>query len=70
MKHLKKFNENLLDSNTVYVVTDTEAGWDCVVGVYSKLEFAVAECGGEYIPDKAYYSYEFDTRIIHEQEVI
>ena len=28
----------------VYVVTDPELGWDCVIGVYDSLEEAIKAC--------------------------
>ncbi len=41
---------------TVYVVTNTELDWDCVVGVYKKIEDArriAVELGGD--PEADYF---------------
>lgn len=46
----------------VYVVTSTELGWDCVVGVYLSLELAKHENKGE--------NYIFTEKIINEKEYI
>lgn len=57
----------------VYVVTDVELGWDCVVGVYSTLELAEAACRPdpeEYAEDPEWWDSLlnsdglFDTRVI------
>ena len=57
----------------VYVITDNDAGWDCVVGVYERLEDAVALCNErvenkqEYDPQKSVYNYDFGMLIIHDK---
>lgn len=65
-------------TQSVYVVTDTELGWNCVVGVYLTKEEAVAECGPspeEYEVDKEWYDSQlnedgmWDSRIIHEKRL-
>lgn len=59
-------------SKTVYVVTSTDLGWDCVVGVYPTYELAEAACKPEpdeaqWFKDKGYLDADgmFDTHIIH-----
>lgn len=46
----------------VYVVTNVDSGWDCVVGVYLSLELAKDENKGE--------NYIFTEKIINEKEYI
>ncbi len=31
-------------NNEIFVVIDPELGWDCIVGVYTELEFAIKCC--------------------------
>lgn len=50
---------------TVYVITDVEAGWDCVYGVFYKREDAIDYCkdeNGEYDKDES-------ALIIHEKQI-
>lgn len=62
----------------VYVVTDVELGWDCVVGVYSTNELAEAACKphpDDYAEVKEWYDKHlnkdgmFDTRVIHHKKL-
>lgn len=53
----------------VYVVTDTEAGWNCVRGVYATLQSAVEANDGIYVKGKECYSYELGSKVIHEQSL-
>lgn len=61
-------------SQTIYVVTSTDLGWDCVIGVFTKLESAENACKPE--PDEAQWFKDeghldingmFDTHVIHEK---
>lgn len=49
-------------SSKVYVVTNVDSGWDCVVGVYLSLELAKKENKGE--------NYIFTEKTINEKEYI
>lgn len=58
----------------MYVVTDVESGWDCVVGVYSTEELAEAACRPdpqELMEDPEFWMEHldsngmFNTRVIH-----
>lgn len=69
MKHLKNFNESSEYPTTIYVITDTESGWDCVRDCYRSLEDAVNSLGGEYIANKSVYDYRFDSYVIHMKEL-
>ena len=52
----------------VFIITDVEAGWDCVRGVYKTLKSAVEHgLNMEFIPDKSSYHYQHETRVIHEK---
>ena len=48
----------------IIVVTDCEAGWDCVEGVFTTLKDAVEHFGLEYVPELSIHSYEVPKRII------
>ena len=61
-------------SKTVYVVTSTDLGWDCVCGVYATYELAEKACKPseeEYNEDPEWYDKHlnsegmFDDYIIH-----
>jgi hypothetical protein len=53
----------------VYVVTDPELGWGCVVGVYTTLQMAIEEgCGVEYVEGKEHYSYDLP-QVIHKMNL-
>lgn len=52
-------------SEYVYIVTDSELGWDCVVGVYATYERALEDCKPdpeEYAEDPEF----FDPMLDHE----
>lgn len=60
----------------MYVVTDTELGWNCVIGVYDdegKAEEACRPNSEDYISDPDYYDRctddkgMYQTRIIHKR---
>lgn len=70
MKHLKKFNENSEYPTTIYVITDTEDGWDCIDECYRSLEDAVNSLGGEYSPDKDCSDYDFRPKVIHKTQLL
>ena len=51
----------------IYVITNPELGWDCVVAVRHTLKEAVELCGGEYNNKITLSGYDFDNgNIIHE----
>jgi hypothetical protein len=59
---------------TVFVVTNPEAGWDCVLGVYLHLYDAVDSNGGEYTSDmEGNYTTQFEASgsivLIHKREL-
>lgn len=59
-----------MEKKIVYVITNPELGWNCVLGTYSSLKSAVESMDMEYIEGKHYYSYNTrDDRAIFEQEL-
>lgn len=55
----------------VIVVTDVEAGWDCVSGVFLSLKDAVENWGLQFIEGKYPHTYDVPNRhlIFHEEVV-
>lgn len=51
----------------VYIITDTEAGWDCVSGVYKTKQAAIRMCAelDEVSPDE--WNEDESRYIIHER---
>lgn len=59
-------------SQTIYVVTSVDLGWDCVIGVFSTIEAAENACKphpdeAQWFKDEGYLNDEgmFDTHFIH-----
>lgn len=62
----------------IYIITNPQLGWDCIVGCFSTYELAVNYCKESYIDDVGIgnFNYEsFDPKtdlgcFIHEKELI
>ncbi len=53
----------------VYVLTDKELGWDCVVGVYANIEYIYKEFIGEDLVCNTLQEFN-EIYVIHEETLI